>query len=146
MPITFKMFLNFPASYDNRNITIPSLRTSTFIMDTKVDNNILSIIGKVGNHTQIFELSKSKTLLNSEVKLYCDCESFKYEFYYVLLKHGCISKQYTHIFESNNALLSPKKKNIHNIVSGCKHIISLANEINRQQHKHKIIRDFFSIK
>ena len=146
MPITFKMFLNFPAAYNERNITIPSLKTNTFIMDTKIDNNILTIIGKVGNHNQVFELSKSKTLLNSEVKLYCSCESFKYEFYYALLKHGAIPKQYTHIFESNNNLLSPKKKNIHNIVSGCKHIISLANEINKQQHKNKIIRDFYSIK
>ena len=143
MPILFKHFLSFPSAYNDRNSSILPLKQITFITNVQILDNILKINGRVGNHAQTIELTKSKTLLNSEIKLFCDCESFRYEFYYTLLKHGAIPKEYTTIFENLNKSIIPKKKNVHGIISGCKHCISLCNEIQKQEHKNNLIKEFF---
>lgn len=132
--LKFRQILNFPSFFSNRIKSLKEITTK--IKDIKSDNisNIL-IIGSSSKYTVQIKLLERKIELDTPVKVSCTCDSFKYEFEYVLFKNkGLIEENHPEA----NFILAPKKSNPNNVISGCKHIISLANLINN--HREKILR------
>ena len=64
--------------------------------------------------------------LNSPVKVFCTCESFKYEFANAVFRAGSLLKSVNFV---RSIISRPKEKNQYNVPSGCKHIVALARQV-----------------
>lgn len=87
-------------------------------------NNNMVIATTHGKTVQIKNLNSSQGWVpNTPVKVDCTCDDFKYRRAYVLWKHGAL------LYPENYLLEPPKKTNPGMVVSGCKHITRVAQEI-----------------
>jgi effector-binding domain-containing protein len=129
--ITFNDILKFPAQYSKRENSIQKVNMQ--LADVQDSDEILNIGGicssQTGQYAQKIEIHKNSKDINLQnpVKLLCSCESFKYEFSGSLLKIESLLE--SEFFEYAIRMHKPKKKNIYQIPSGCKHIIALARFI-----------------
>lgn len=109
---------------------LKSLRTH--LIDLKLQENSVILIGRTNNHIQNFQLSSREIKTNSEIKFNCSCEDFLY--------------RYAHILNDANLLYSPEKfkkavkdspteTNKLSILTGCKHCISFARYLKIHQTK-----------
>lgn len=122
--------INFPAFYKKRNEKLDDVSFTNII----VKNN--AVIGKSNNHNCIIEFENNQIDKNSPIKVYCSCESFKYEFSRAVHFNDSLLNS-----ESFGNFLMKKTttKNIYSIPSGCKHLVKLARFI--FQNKMKIQKE-----
>ena len=127
--IKFKQLFNFPSVFSKRNKEIPQLVRIVKIQDVNKDekNKTVTITSSVHKHTSqitFFDVVIPMDInSDKEVTVQCSCESFKFEFAFAL-------EQKKSLMNSKSFILNqPKKKNTFNSISGCKHLIALANYI-----------------
>lgn len=121
--IYFKQILSFPSIFKDRNDNIKKLIIFLTEINKDSDNNII-IKSSCNNHNQIIKFYDDNFNSKTKVQIYCSCESFKYEFSYVLFENdGLLNGNF---FQKN---FKPKIKNPYNYICGCKHIISLSQYV-----------------
>ena len=122
--------LQFPSFYSKRNLSV----NKNIISITKVnkEENSIEITGSSGKYNPKIQLLGG-TDLNNIVNIFCDCESFKFEFSSSVFKNGSLLNPDKFGKFLNTA---PRKKNAYMIPSGCKHIISLAKLFIQQKNKY----------
>jgi hypothetical protein len=113
---------------------LPKPIISNVYKDDK-SNNIF-IIGNVKNYNVKLQIQYDKQLLTSVTKCYCSCPSFKYEFMYALYKFNGLCDKEADFFKKS--LIIPKKKNIHIIPNGCKHIVVFCQTIQKMERQLKL--------
>jgi len=130
--------MNFPSAYKTREDKIKVLKPNIIKVVLK-DNNIF-IYGNTNSHKQIILFYLENTIIpngsilssivniDTPIKVECDCQSFKYEFEYVLGNDNLV---YPRNFNMNSG---PREKNPLYIKSGCKHIIALGRYIDKNKH------------
>ena len=127
--ITFNQITKFPSFFKDRNNSLENLKISV----TKVfkdENNYLTINSSWNNYEQIIIFNNNKITSKSEVKFFCSCDSFKYEFASVVKKFGSLCNEE---FFTNTK--KAKYKNPFNLPGGCKHIVALSNYIIKNLNK-----------
>lgn len=129
--LTLGYFNKWPAIYSDREKLI---RTITFnkLTPTFNENKTISIESSTDKYTQKIEILDENIHLNSQCKVFCSCESFKFEFANSISKHESLLEPMNFI---KSIIERPKEKNKYNIPSGCKHIIALARQIIRRNIK-----------
>lgn len=120
--------LNFPSFYRDRRQSLEGL-IPTITNFKELDTSYL-FEGKVGKYNVAIEFIKKEPItLKSPVRVECSCASFKYEFAAVLFRNRGL-------YNRENFFVSlPKEKNKFSIISGCKHIISFANYVLKNNSK-----------
>lgn len=130
--LRFSEILKFPISYSERNNKVDSTNWKVDYV-TKNDKKII-FKGSNGSHTVIIEFisfNEGKDInLTTPVKVFCDCESFKFEFAYACDKKEGLLNQ-SMFFPK-----PPKEKNSFLIATGCKHIIGFAQFINKNKFNY----------
>lgn len=119
--IRFRDLLNFPSFYAKRNSSIKT--TEIVITNFSQDDESITITGKSKKYNPIIKVLGGFNL-NSNVEVFCDCESFKFEFSNPLFRVRSLLHPEKFGTDLNK---KPHKKNTYLIPSGCKHVISLAN-------------------
>lgn len=129
--LTFRNILNFPSFFRDRQNSVNKLR-NIMIQKAYLDENRLTIIGNVNNHTTVIQFDEKNVDMNNVIRVSCDCQSFSFEFARVLFDSNALYQP-----ENFTQFISkvPKKKNIYSIPSGCKHVIALARFVNKNQFK-----------
>jgi len=135
MTLTLGYFSKFPALYKNREKSVDTVVFNSIKRDIK-DDEIIIINATTNKYQQEIEI-KNGLHLNSEVKVFCNCESFKYEFANAVFRAGSLIRPLS-VFRS--IVSRPKEKNQYNIPCGCKHIVALARNIikNKKIGEYKI--------
>ena len=130
----------FPSYLNKRNVSVRIVAFERVNIE-KGENSITftGVTRKSGYHPQIeVQLVNGLISVQSPVKITCDCESFKFEFSFTVNRsEGLLGE----LPELPGKTMFPKQKNPHMVVSGCKHLIKLAQYILRFQG-----RDIDSIK
>ena len=125
----FSDILKFPGIYSKREEKIRKVNLQ--LANVEENNNLLTLGGvctsqrnQYGPKIEVHKNGKENLNLYYPVKILCSCESFKYEFAGALLKvNALLEEEY---FKYNIMMHKPRKKNIYQLPSGCKHIIALA--------------------
>jgi len=123
MSLTLGYFSKFPAKYKDREKSVGEIQF-TNINHNVIDNKII-IHASTDKYQQEIEIQDEVIHLNSPVKVFCSCESFKYEFANAVFRAGCLLRSINFI---RSIISRPKEKNQYNIPSGCKHIVALARQ------------------
>lgn len=121
---TIGYFSKFPAIFKDREKTVKDI-IFVNINTTMHDNNIV-IHASTNKYQQELEIHDKTIHINSPVKIFCSCESFKFEFANSVFKTGSLLNQLDLL---KSIVTRPKEKNQHNIPSGCKHIVALIRQI-----------------
>lgn len=130
----FKNLLHFPSIYREREKHLKDLKIVITSTKYNKESNTLLISGNINNYNQqiLLNLIDDKINKTSPIKIHCDCDSFKFEFAKGLNNaDGLLNSE---IFKPYFSKI-PKDKNIHQIQSGCKHLIAIAQFINHFQYK-----------
>ena len=129
--LRFRDLMQFPPFYSKRQGTIR--QTEISITEVNKQETFIDVIGKSKNYKQTIRILGHQIIPNSSVQIDCNCPSFKFEFAHALLKNESLLN-----YEKfgTELLRKPTKKNAYLIVSGCKHIIALANIFNKHKHKY----------
>lgn len=118
--VLFKQILSFPSHFKSR---IQSLNDLKIFLTNIKNNNKLIIESSCHNYNQAIEFNDNRFSPRTHVKIYCSCESFKFEFANVLAT-------YDGLYNSDFFIDNPSKiKNPYGIICGCKHIIALSQYI-----------------
>lgn len=123
--LTIGFFSKFPSAYKDREKSIKDIVFNK-ITPTINENGTIFIRSTTNKYTQEVEIQDETIHLNSPCKIFCSCESFKYEFANAVFKSGSLFKQVEFI---RSIVSRPKEKNQFNIPSGCKHIVALCRQI-----------------
>lgn len=127
--LTIGYLSKFPAAYRNRESSVKFV-TFNEIKADKISDEIINIKSKTDKYIQEVEIYDKTIHLNSKCKIFCSCESFKFEFANSLFRQESL----LHPTEFIRSVISrPKKTNQFNIVSPCKHIIALLRTITRMK-------------
>lgn len=121
--LNFGTFLFFPQSLKDRQQSLKNISISSINIKKEVGLISISSITNKKYQTQI-KIYDEEISSKSPCEVSCTCDSFKYEFSSVLDKHDALIDPKN--FRTNKIA---KVKNPLSVVSGCKHIISLANTI-----------------
>lgn len=135
--LTLNQLMNFPGQFGHRQNSISKVKIH--LLDVQDSEKIL-IIGGISNsqrntqYAQKIEIQKTdnKLTLQNQVRILCSCQSFKYEFAGSLLKINSLLE--SEFFEYMIQKHKPKKKNVFQTPSGCKHIIALARTLWKNQN------------
>ena len=119
--LQFGRLLSFPLTFKNLNDKIKTVNISD-IKAIKSENNIQIISAANGHNVEIIIMDE-KINIHSPVKIYCDCEFFKYNLAYSLHKNNAL------LHPKNFILSPPRKKNQSLQLSGCKHVILVCQSI-----------------
>jgi len=124
--LTLGYLSKFPAKFKERENSIKDIVFNN--ISTSIDENgVINIKASTSKYTQEIEVYNSKNIyLKSECKVFCSCESFKYEFANSIFKSGSLLKPISFI---RSIIKRPKERNEFNIPSGCKHIVALTRII-----------------
>jgi len=124
--ISFGRLLSFPLQFRNLGNKIKQIEMNEIGAILK-DNKITINSTANGHHVEILAHGSSLTA-NTPVEIFCDCEFFKYNLAFGLSKVGSL------LHPESFVLVPPKSKNMHLTLSGCKHIILMAQTVfqNRQ--------------
>lgn len=131
--LTVGYISKFPATYKDREKSVKDIIFTKIVANPDTDNNI-TIDSSTGKYNQQIVIHDKSIHLNSPCKVYCSCESFKYEFANSIFRAGSLNSPLEFV---RSIIKRPKEKNEFNIASGCKHLVALA----RQVLKIKIKRD-----
>lgn len=114
-----------------KNISSKDMNDFGEFRETKHDNHILSgfVVSKNSGKPYAIQIQMDTELfsLNSRVKVFCNCDDFKFRWAYVLHKFNAL------IAPQNFVLLPPKQTNPNMEIGCCKHIkvfLELANHTN----------------
>ena len=112
-----------------KNISQKDMADFGEFRETSHGNHILSgfVVSKGSGKAYAIQIQMDteKFSPNSRVKVYCNCDNFKFQWAYVLHKHDAL------IAPQNFVLLPPKQTNPNMDVGCCKHIkvfLELAND------------------
>ncbi|MCK9439425.1 MAG: hypothetical protein WC188_04670 [Candidatus Caldatribacteriota bacterium] len=122
--LTLSYFSKFPSVYKDRE---PSVKEVSFVSieAERTENKTIFIRSSTGKYKQEIEIFDKDIHLNSPCKVFCSCESFKYEFANSIFRSGSLLQSISFI---RSIVSRPKKKNEYNIVSGCKHLVALSRQ------------------
>jgi len=123
--LTLGYFSKFPAAYKEREKSVQDVVFNKISPITKEDKTIF-IVSSTGKYTQEIMIQDETIHLNSPCKVFCTCESFKYEFANAVFRSGSLLKPIEFV---RSIIKRPKEKNEFNIASGCKHIVALARQV-----------------
>jgi hypothetical protein len=118
-------FSKWPASYKEREEATKLVNFINISHTIKEDGSIY-ITSSTGKYTQEIIIHDKQIHLNSPCKIFCTCESFKYEFANAVFRSGSLLKSLEFV---RSIIKRPKEKNQYNIPSGCKHIVALSRQI-----------------
>jgi hypothetical protein len=113
--------LNIPAKYRLRYKKVKEVLLSDFKIEVKDDYRIFQAKTGTGSYQTLIAFNKGEKIRpNSEIKVYCGCKSFEFEF------ADTISR--------DNSLLIQREKPVKlsnkvSVLTGCKHLISLGQYI-----------------
>ncbi len=124
MSLTLGYFSKFPAAYKDREKFIGEVRFNNIHQDIIKDKIIIH--ASTDKYQQEMEIQDEIIHLNSPVKVFCTCESFKYEFANAVFRAGSLLKSVNFV---RSIISRPKEKNQYNVPSGCKHIVALARQV-----------------
>jgi|ADurb_Total_1113_FD_contig_91_54562_length_947_multi_2_in_0_out_0_2 hypothetical protein len=124
MSLTLGYFSKFPAAYKDREKSIGEVRFNNIHQDIIKDKIIIH--ASTDKYQQEMEIQDEIIHLNSPVKVFCTCESFKYEFANAVFRAGSLLKSVNFV---RSIISRPKEKNQYNVPSGCKHIVALARQV-----------------
>ena len=123
--LTLGYFAKWPSQYKEREKLVKGVIFNN-ITPTVNENGTIFIKSSTDKYIQEVEVRDEIIHLNSECKVFCSCESFKYEFANAVFKSGSLLKPIEFI---RSIVKRPKEKNQYNIPSGCKHIVALCRQI-----------------
>lgn len=124
--IKFRNILHFPSKYKDRNKNVAPVKILISNLE-KIDNKLV-ITGETDKYVSVIAINDiDKFDINNEVQINCNCESFKYEFQTPVYNSGGL--YHTRLINTSHLTVLPKEKNQFMVVSGCKHIIKLAQII-----------------
>jgi len=119
--LTLGYFTKFPSRYRHRE---DSLKNVTFIdISKEVEEDGIIIRSNTGKYAQEIKIFDTAIRLKSPCKVYCSCESFKFEFAHPIFRSGSLLKPISFV---RSIINRPRERNEFNIPSGCKHIVALA--------------------
>jgi hypothetical protein len=121
--LTIGYFSKFPSTYKDREKTIKTVVFTSIIPTIK--ENKININSSTNKYSQEIEIQDETIHLNSPCRVFCSCESFKFEFANAVFRAGSLLKSIDFV---RSIISRPKEKNEYNIASGCKHIVALARE------------------
>ena len=124
MSLTLGYFSKFLAAYKDREKSIGEVRFNNIHQDIIKDKIIIH--ASTDKYQQEMEIQDEIIHLNSPVKVFCTCESFKYEFANAVFRAGSLLKSINFV---RSIISRPKEKNQYNVPSGCKHIVALARQV-----------------
>ena len=125
MSLTLGYFSKFPAAYKEREKLVNDVIFTEITYNKSEDQKIL-VNSRTNKYFQEMEIEGETINLHANVKVFCSCESFKYEFANSIFKSGSLKRPISFI---RSIISRPKQKNEHNIPSGCKHIVALSRKI-----------------
>lgn len=120
--LTIGYFSKFPSRYSDREKLTKTIVFNN-ISSNITEKNTIIIKSTTNKYIQEIEIHDEKIHLNSPCKVFCSCESFKFEFANPVFKSGSLLKPIEFI---RSVVSRPKERNEFNIPSGCKHIVALA--------------------
>ncbi len=123
--LTLGYFSKFPSAYKEREKSVQDVVFNKISPITKEDKTIF-IVSSTGKYTQEIMIQDETIHLNSPCKVFCTCESFKYEFANSVFRSGSLLKPIEFV---RSIIKRPKEKNEFNIASGCKHIVALVRQV-----------------
>lgn len=115
-------FTKFPSIYKNREKSVNDVIFTNMTAVVTDDKHVM-IKSSTNKYIQEIEVFDDKITLNSLCKVYCNCESFKFEFANSIFRNGSLLHPMSFI---RSIVKKPKEKNEYNTASGCKHIVALA--------------------
>ena len=119
--LTFARLLSFPLTFKNLDPKINAIDISDI---TAIRYNDRIVIHSVANGHEVYIENLSDSIAaKNPVRVFCDCDFFKYNLAYPLYKTGSL------LFPERFMLKPPKHKNTSMQLSGCKHIILMARAI-----------------
>jgi hypothetical protein len=124
MALTLGYFSKFPAAYKDREKSIGKVSFNNIHQD--IIKETIIIHASTDKYQQEIEIQDKVIHLNSPVKVFCTCESFKYEFANAVFRAGSLLKSINFV---RSIISRPKEKNQYNVPSGCKHIVALARQV-----------------
>ena len=122
--LTIGYFSKFPSLYKDREKSVKEVVFTKIVVNPDTDKNII-IDSSTEKYTQQIVIHDKTIHLNSPCKVYCSCESFKFEFANAIFRAGSLNSPLEFV---RSIIKRPKEKNEFNIASGCKHIVALARE------------------
>jgi len=128
--LTFKRLLQFPPQFEHREVpSVQEVRLNYVVQeDNGVTVHFLIRQYTVSIHIQQDELDLPPNP-NAQVKIYCTCPSFYYDFAHVLYVNNCLlypellQDPWLHDYYLR---IPPKVRNPQRVLSGCKHVIACA--------------------
>ena len=126
--LTLGYFSKFPAAYKDREKSISSVNFNNISPELDSENKKIIIKASTDKYQQELEIYDELIHLNSPVKVFCSCESFKYEFANSVFKAGSLLKPISFV---RSIVSRPKEKNQHNIPCGCKHLVALCRQVTK---------------
>jgi hypothetical protein len=124
--LTLGYFSKFPSTYKDREESVKDVVFNKISPPTTTEDNNIFIVSSTGKYTQEVMIQDENIHLNSQCKVFCSCESFKYEFANAIFRSGSLLKPIEFV---RSIIKRPKEKNQYNIPSGCKHIVALSRQI-----------------
>lgn len=128
--LRFRDILTFPSFYSKRNTSIK--QTPIDISKVNKEEEYIEVIGISNKYSPKIRILGDFNL-NSNVLIFCDCESFKFEFSNPVFQNNSLLDIEKFSSDLNKR---PRKKNTYMVASGCKHIISLANLFTKRKNRY----------
>lgn len=119
--INFGRLLSFPMKFNNLTKKISEINLQKLQVAQYQNNYIITSFAN--NHRVEILVLDSKIQISSNVKIFCDCDFFKFNLAFGLNKIGSL------LHPEEFRLLPPKSKNTSLTLSGCKHIILTAQAV-----------------
>lgn len=113
--LQFGRLLSFPLSFKNLNEKLNKINISD-IKAIKLKDKI-QILTTANDHNVEINIIGDTINIKNPVKIYCDCDFFKYNLAYTLYKNNAL------LYPERFMLRPPRVKNLNMQLSGCKHII-----------------------
>jgi len=120
--IQFGRLLNFSKSFDHLKSKLAELPIEE-IQARQLSSGVILVAAMVNEHEVNITIQGPKLAVNRDIKCFCDCESFKFDHAYSLYKQGSL------LHADRFVLKPPHKKNVNLEISGCKHIVLVAQTL-----------------
>jgi hypothetical protein len=128
--LKLKNIIHFPAYYKEHNLKLDNIDVTSIKIE-KIEGKY-EINAKSGKHDVKIEFTDEKLTTDTDIKVFCGCESFKFEFAHALyIKQSLLDAE---SFKMNLERRG-KKKNVYAIPSGCKHVVAVGQYIFRNLEK-----------
>lgn len=119
--IQFGRLLSYPLTFKNLNEKIKKVIVNDITIKQESDKFIVTAIAN--DHQVELNIFGNKLSTNCPTAIFCDCAFFKYSLAYGLYKNNSL------LYPENFILKPPKSKNLSLSLSGCKHIIVVAQAL-----------------